>query len=86
MKAELTQEMKENIANAIGIKELKLKYSPAFDINSLSREPKEHRILCKGDKTENKWVWLGDKNGPYSFESPAQARLFIKELSNDELA
>ncbi|XAG86495.1 hypothetical protein MRM63_15405 [bacterium 19MO03SA05] len=85
MKAKLTQEMSENIRNAIGIESLKFKYGPAFDIYDRTNEPAEHRVMCKGAVTENKWVWLGNSKGIYSFESPSQARLFVREIKAEAL-
>jgi len=62
MKSSLSEEMKSNIKNAVIDQDMAFKYSPAYDIHSVSREPAEHRVMCKGQKTQNKWVWLGNTN------------------------
>ncbi|EOV1090662.1 hypothetical protein ACOLXF_000301 [Vibrio fluvialis] len=80
MKAQLTPEMLKNIKEAVGIEQMKFKYAPAYNLFSMSREPSEFRVMCKGKVTHNEWVWLGNKKGIYKFESPAQARLFAKEI------
>ncbi|MGL0958508.1 hypothetical protein ACSTD9_03440 [Vibrio vulnificus] len=86
MKSSLSEEMKSNIKNAVIDQDMAFKYSPAYDIHSVSREPADHRVMCKGPKTQNKWVWLGNAKGIYSFDSPAQARLFVKELKAELLS
>ncbi|EOX3330203.1 hypothetical protein ACPFT1_000504 [Vibrio cholerae] len=81
MRTLLTGRMINSIKNAVGIEGLSFKYSPAFDVYAKHcGEPDAHRVMCKGEKTRNKWIWLGDAEGPFNFESPEQAKLYVKEI------
>lgn len=85
MSIELTKEMKEIIKSAVGIEGLSFKYSPAFDVSVKGNEPASHRAMCRGEKTRFKWVWVGGANGPYDFDSAAQAKLFVLEMQAEAL-
>ncbi|ENM3926373.1 hypothetical protein DDM60_000123 [Vibrio cholerae] len=81
MKTVLTEKMIKSIKNAVGIEGLSFKYSEAFgsfeqfcDLNVA------HRVMCKGEKTRNKWVWIGDAEGPFNFETQEQAKLYVTEI------
>ncbi len=79
----LTSKMKQDAKNAAQIEGLSFKYSPAYDVNDFeATKPKSHRVMCKGNKTKNKWVWLGATDEPHEFESEKQAKLFIKEIKS----
>ncbi|WP_114794201.1 hypothetical protein [Vibrio cholerae] len=81
MRTLLTGRMINSIKNAVGIEGLSFKYSPAFDAFAKHcDEPVAHRVMCKGEKTRNKWIWLGDADGPFNFESPEQAKLYVTEI------
>ncbi len=77
--AKLTDEMKANIVNAVGIENLNFKYAGVYDLWEESKEPVCHRVLCRGEVTSKKWVWLGkEPQGPYEFESEKQASFVCK--------
>ncbi|NOJ18261.1 hypothetical protein [Vibrio jasicida] len=81
---QLTEDMKQNIKTAIGIEGLSFKYAGVFDIYGESSEPVGHRILCRGQVTKGKWVWLGkEPSGPFEFETEKQARLFVREIRKE---
>ncbi|HCE2508280.1 hypothetical protein NPN19_04260 [Vibrio parahaemolyticus] len=77
----LSAKMRENAKIAADIEGLTFKYSLFWDfVFSKGKPPKTHRVMCKGELTENKWIWLGDSSGPFLFDSPEQAISFIKEI------
>ncbi|OEC22186.1 hypothetical protein [Vibrio cholerae] len=81
MKTVLTEKMIKSIKNAVGIEGLSFKYSEALDVFAqFCDEQIAHRVMCKGEKTRNKWIWLGDAEGPFNFESPEQAKLYVTEI------
>ncbi|EGR0523020.1 hypothetical protein ACOKSH_12720 [Vibrio cholerae] len=81
MKTVLTEKMIKSIKNAVGIEGLSFKYSPAFDaFAEFGDKPVAYRVMCKGEKTRNKWIWIGVAEGPFNFESPEQAKLYVTEI------
>tara|TARA_R110002126_G_scaffold220423_8_gene365827 strand:- start:1666 stop:1929 length:264 start_codon:yes stop_codon:yes gene_type:complete len=77
MVTELTQTMKDNIKNAVFDGEFLFKYSNCLNVETFV---KTHRVMIKGEKTEQEWVWIGGQGGVYEFDSYEQAILFIKEM------
>ncbi|ENP8182099.1 hypothetical protein ACEH47_002591 [Vibrio cholerae] len=83
MNTSLTKEMMEIIKKAIGIEGMNFKVGRFFDLWESSSSG-VWGVLCKSEKTECKWVFLGhSESGPYRFESKDQASLFIEELEKE---